>query len=154
MRGKFYLGQNEHCIPGDSTSDSSERLLQRGSGARSVYKILVRGEFNAVKCLFYKGISASHHSADVVMKGFNAFLGMKRCKDWDHEISSWKYLSTWKCLTPPWTPSGDLEGQQLQQQKVQSLPRQMANALVLVVQLLENSLGQCRFVVDRAPSWS
>ena len=47
----------------------------------------------------------------------------------------------------------DVEGQQLQQQKVQSLQRQMANSLV-VIQLLENSLGQCQFVVDRAPSWS
>ena len=46
----------------------------------------------------------------------------------------------------------DVEGQQLQQQKVQSLQRQMANSLV--IQLLENSLGQCQFVVDRAPSWS
>ena len=32
MRFKFYLGQNEDCSPGDGTSDSSERLLQRGSG--------------------------------------------------------------------------------------------------------------------------
>jgi len=32
MRFKFYLGQNEDCSLGDSTSDSSERLLQRGSG--------------------------------------------------------------------------------------------------------------------------
>ena len=28
---KLYLGQNEDCSPGGSTSDSSERLLQRGS---------------------------------------------------------------------------------------------------------------------------
>ena len=26
--------------------------------------------------------------ADVTMKGFSAFLDMKRYKDWDHEISS------------------------------------------------------------------
>ena len=29
---KFHLGQNEDCSLGDSTSDSSERLLQRGRG--------------------------------------------------------------------------------------------------------------------------
>ena len=46
---KFYLGQNEDGIPGDRTSDNSERLLQRGSGRRSVYKILVRGKFSAFK---------------------------------------------------------------------------------------------------------
>ena len=33
---KFCLGQNEDCSPRDSTSDSSETLLQRGSGARSI----------------------------------------------------------------------------------------------------------------------
>ena len=25
---------------------------------------------------------------DVTLKGFSAFLDMKRCEDWDHEISS------------------------------------------------------------------
>ena len=35
-----YLGQNEDCILGDSysSSDSSEKLLQRGKGERSVYR--------------------------------------------------------------------------------------------------------------------
>ena len=33
---KFYLGQNEDCSPRDSTSDSSEKLLQRDTGGRSV----------------------------------------------------------------------------------------------------------------------
>ena len=52
---KFYLGQNKDDSPGDSTSVSSERLLQRGSGGRrSLYIILVKGEFSAVKCLLYK----------------------------------------------------------------------------------------------------
>ena len=36
---------------GDSVSDSSEKLLQRGSGGRSVYVILVKGEFNEMKHL-------------------------------------------------------------------------------------------------------
>lgn len=34
---KFYLGQNEIYSQGDSTWDSSEKLLQSGSGGRSVY---------------------------------------------------------------------------------------------------------------------
>ena len=46
--------------PGDGTSDNSERLLQRGSGGRSIYRILVNGEFNAIKHLFYKRFSAGH----------------------------------------------------------------------------------------------
>ena len=32
-----YLGQNEDCNPGDSISDNSEKLIQRGNGERSVY---------------------------------------------------------------------------------------------------------------------
>ena len=52
------------------------------------------------------------------MKTYSAFLNMKRCKDWDHEISSWKYLSKdlshqipcgSECLIPPWSPSGVLK---------------------------------------------
>ena len=87
VRAKFYLGQNEDCSRGDRSSDSSERRLQRGSGGKSIYKILVKGEFNAIKCLLYKRFSASQ-GADIIMKGFSAFLDMKRCKDWDHEINS------------------------------------------------------------------
>ena len=41
-------------------SDSSERLLQRVSGGRLIHRILVRGEFNEIKHLFYKWFSASH----------------------------------------------------------------------------------------------
>ena len=55
---KFYLGQNEDCSPGESTSDSSEKLLQSSSGGRSIYKISGKGEFSATKCLL-SGFSAS-----------------------------------------------------------------------------------------------
>ena len=33
---KFYLGQKEDYSPGDSISDSSEELLQRGGGKVSI----------------------------------------------------------------------------------------------------------------------
>ena len=42
---KFYLRQNENCSLVDRTSSSSEKLLQRGSGGRSKYVILAKGEF-------------------------------------------------------------------------------------------------------------
>ena len=35
-------------------------LLQRDSGERSTYKISVKGEFSAIKCLLYKRFSASY----------------------------------------------------------------------------------------------
>ena len=61
VKVKFYLGQNEDYSLEDSISDSSEKLLQRGSGGRrSIYMILVKGEFNSVKHLFYKKFSANY----------------------------------------------------------------------------------------------
>ena len=51
---EFYWGQNEDCSPGGSISDRSERLLQTSSGKKSIYKVLMKGEFNAVKHSFYK----------------------------------------------------------------------------------------------------
>ena len=49
LRVKFYLGQNEDCSPGGSISDTSERLLQSGSGGKTIYKVLVKGEFDNMK---------------------------------------------------------------------------------------------------------
>ena len=57
------LGQNEDCSPDDGTSDSSERLLQRGEGKRSIYMIFGEGGIHAVKhCLtiFLQEVFASH----------------------------------------------------------------------------------------------
>ena len=49
------MGQNEDCSLGESISDSSERLLQSGSGGKSIYKVLVKGELNIMKHSLYKG---------------------------------------------------------------------------------------------------
>ena len=62
LQVEFYWRQNEACSPGDSASDSSERLLQRGSRGRSIYKTSVKGEFNEIKRLLYKSFSAGHES--------------------------------------------------------------------------------------------
>ena len=80
---KFYLGQNQDCSPGAGTSDSSERLLQRGSRTRSIYDF---GEVG-VQCsqaLALQKVFCWSEGADVTLNGFSAFLHMKRCKDWDH----------------------------------------------------------------------
>ena len=50
--------------------------------------------------------------------------------------------------SPPKLPLEGVEGRQLQQHRVRSLQRQMANALVVVVQSLANALGKSQFVVD------
>ena len=44
---------------------------------------MVKGKFNAVKHLLYRRFSASHGGTDVIVKGFNAFLDVRRWKDWD-----------------------------------------------------------------------
>ena len=41
---KFYLGQNEDYSPGDSISDSSEKLLQRGRGNMMFVILVKRGK--------------------------------------------------------------------------------------------------------------
>ena len=82
---KFYLGQNEDCSPGGSISDSSERLLQIGSGGKIIYKVLVKGEFSTMKHSFYKKAFCWSWGSDITMKGFSASLDMRRCKDWDHK---------------------------------------------------------------------
>ena len=50
------MGQNEDYSLGGSLSDSSERLLQSGSGGESIYKVLVKGEFDTMKHSFYKRV--------------------------------------------------------------------------------------------------
>ena len=88
VRVKFHLGQNENCSPGDSTLHSSERLLQIGSGGRSVYKILVKVAFSAIKHLLYKRFSASHEELMSLRANPSAFLDMRKCEDRGHKISS------------------------------------------------------------------
>ena len=89
---KFYLGQNEDCSPGGSISDSSERLLQSGRGGRSIYKVLVKGEFNTMKHSFLQMVFCYSWGSDVTMKGFRAFLDMRRLRiemqGWGNKICS------------------------------------------------------------------
>ena len=54
--------------------------------------------------------------------------------------------------SPPWTPSGGVEGQELQQQGGSVSAEAEANALV--AQSLASALGKCQFVADTVvPVW-
>ena len=65
-------------------------------------------------------------------------------KDLFHQFPwSTEYLT----LHPAFPPGG-VEGRQLQQHRVQSLQKQMANTLV-VGQSRANALGKCQFAVDK-----
>ena len=56
---KFHLGQNEDCNPGDGTSDSSEKLLQRGRGEEQLYVILMKGVYLQIKHVFSQKVCVS-----------------------------------------------------------------------------------------------
>ena len=60
MGVKIYLGQKKVCSPEDSTSESSERLLQRGQGQGPCICDFGEGDVHAVKRFFYKRFSARH----------------------------------------------------------------------------------------------
>ena len=60
--------------------DCSKEALR---GESIIYKILVKGEFNAIMHLTLQKVFRWSGGAYVTMKG--AFLDMKRWKDWDHK---------------------------------------------------------------------
>ena len=117
IRVKLYLGQNECCSLGDSTSESSGQLLQRDRG-QSQYICDSGSEYGVHANIYlHKGFLLVPQGADVKIKGFRAFLDMSRYKDWVHKISYWKYLTLWRPVLPvfpehrvphpwslPWSP--------------------------------------------------
>ena len=56
----FYLGQSEDCGPGNSTSDSSEKLLQKGRGECLYICDFGKGGIHAIKHIFFQKLYASH----------------------------------------------------------------------------------------------
>ena len=119
---KFYLGQNEDCSPGNTTSESSERLLQGGREGQYICNF-GEGGVHSINTYLTRDFLVVTRSW-CHLEGFSAFLDM-RCKDWAHEIHSWKYQCkdlfhqfSWsiKCISlHPELPSGCVESQQLQE---------------------------------------
>ena len=101
LQVKFYLRQYEDWGLGDSTSDSSEKLLQRGrgqggqcicdSGKGGVH--LQSSTYFFVENFCWSWETSSSHKKQLLhMKDFSAFLDMRRYKNWAHKISSHEYL--------------------------------------------------------------
>ena len=123
LQVKFYLGQNEDCSPGDSTSDSSERLLQRGRGERQYICDFGKGGVCAIKHIFSvesfcwcHDTSASHEKQsssweDVRIRLIKSAPENICLKIW--AASFQKHRVPHFCF-PPWTPLGSVGGQQLQ----------------------------------------
>ena len=72
---KFYLGQNEDCSLGFSTTNSSKRLLQRCSGGRSIYNILVKEVFSAIKHALQRFFPS--HCEGICCRKWDPFRGQK-----------------------------------------------------------------------------
>ena len=60
LRVKFYLRQNENCSPGDSISDSSEKVLQRSRVKGQCICDFGEGGIHAIEHIFFQKLSASH----------------------------------------------------------------------------------------------
>ena len=153
---KFYLRQNKGCSPGDSTLDSSEKLPQRGSGGSSIYMFLVKEEFTAIKSLLYKRFSACHEELmssrrDLVLSwtcGDARIQIMKSVPENIYLAKDLFYQFSWstKCLSlHPELLSGHIQGQQLQEHRIQSAENVEADG---------KCPWQCQFVVDRFSKWS
>ena len=54
------MRQNEDCSPGESPSDSSEKLLHKGQGEVSIYAIFMGRSVHIVMSTFRRKVSASH----------------------------------------------------------------------------------------------
>ena len=55
LQVEFYLGQNENCSLGDSTSDSSESCSTEAWGKVSIDVTLVKGEYMQSSTYFPEG---------------------------------------------------------------------------------------------------
>ena len=97
------MGQNEDYSLGESSSDSSERLLQRGRGEGQYICDFSEGGIHAVKHISLQKVSTSLMKQEhwsglpfpspsrgtvITIKDFNTFLDMGRYKNWVHKVGS------------------------------------------------------------------
>ena len=82
------MGQNEDYSLGDSTSDSSEKLLQRGREKDQYIRDFGEGGIHEAKHIFSQKVSTSLMKFLLVMKDFSTFIDMRRYKNWALKISS------------------------------------------------------------------
>lgn len=140
---KIYVGQNRDYSR-MSTSDSLERLLPGGGGGRSGYKALVEGSVQS-SAYFITGFLLVMRADVTTEEGMQCFSRCERCKDWGHEISSWKYRTIKEPVPPDslepraphshLSPSGMLKVISLAALRVKSPQRQ----------LQQTFLAECQF---------
>ena len=74
--------QNEDYSPGDSISDSSEKLLQRGGWGGQYICDSREGEDHAIKHRIFAEGCCQSQGGDVTVKDFSALLDTRRYKTW------------------------------------------------------------------------
>ena len=78
---KLYLGQREDYSPGNSISDSSEELLQRGKGEGQYICDFGEGGYGAVKHTFWQRVATSYNEVAASQQILMILvLDMRRCK--------------------------------------------------------------------------
>ena len=76
----FTWGLTKDYSQGNSLSENSEELLQRGKGEVSLYVILAKGAYQAH--VLVEGCCSSQ-GIDILVNGFSALLSMGRCRNLD-----------------------------------------------------------------------
>ena len=129
LQVKSYVGQNEDYSSKGSISESSEKLLHRGHGGRSVYMWFCWGGVHAIKHLFSKKVSASQEEQGSLWRTLILFqiwgdtesrliksalenIYLKTCSASFSEHREPHFCSTL------WTLSGGIESQQVQQHMI------------------------------------
>ena len=147
------FGQSEDCSLGDSTQITLRHCSKEAVGKGQYIRFWWRESSVQSSTYFTKDfllVTRRWRDHEGIWC-FPRYEEMQGLGSWKQFLKISNYLKTCSTSFPgaeclslhPGFPSGNVEGQQLQQS------RQMANALVMVVQLLKNALGKCPFVVDR-----
>ena len=92
LQVKFYWGKRRtealETAPQIALKGCSIEVVEEGQ-----YVIYCEGGVQWNQALILQKVFCSSWGADVTMKAINAFLDVRRYKDWDHEIRYWKYLT-------------------------------------------------------------
>ena len=96
LQVKFYLVQNEDCSLRDSTSDSSERLLQRGVGGGQYIRFWWRRRSMPSRAYFTKGFllvtrNWYYHEG---IECFSRYEEMQGLGSWNQLLKISNYLTT------------------------------------------------------------
>ena len=125
-----------------STSDSSERLLQRGREGQ--YRIdFGDGGVYAIKHMFLQKVSASHEE---LSSPWRTLVFFRRHKNWAHKVVSWKYPTIWRPVLPGFSLSSECIISALYPELLWE-SRKSAAATIDDLILIEVD-GKCHYVAD------